>query len=249
MATSYANAGGTGARTGSITVTSPGTGATGVPENLVDGAFNQNSTNSMTMGTGGWSVGGRLKFDFGTAGKVIDEFKWYQNTTDTHGTWKFRGSPDGVNFTDVGSSFSLGGTNGTQIVTAPNGNTTAYHVYALELVSGTPSNLCFVEEVEFKIDVGAVAFSLAATAGSFAIAGQAVTLKRTYHMFLTAGSYAIAGNAVALQKGFRLLAAAGSYSITGFAAVLAHLTTPSRLLRKAAFVLQKLRVTDPTLGD
>lgn len=249
MATSYANPGGTGARTGSITVTSSGTGATGTPPNLVDGSFTQNSTNSMTMGTGGWSAGSRLTFNFGTAGKVINELKWYQNTTDTHGAWKFRGSPDGVNFTDLGSSFTLGGTNGTQTITAPSANTTAYHVYALELVTGPVSNGPFIEEVEFKIDVGVVNFPMSLTAGSYAVAGVALVLKRAARFVLTAGSYAITGAAVSLAKGKWLSLTAGSYAVTGVALILSHLIPSSRLLRKIKPTLKKLRVTDPTLED
>lgn len=250
MATSYANSGGTGNRTATITVTTAGTGGSGTPANLVDGALTANSTNSISLGTGGWVAGAKLLFDFGTAAKIIDEAKWYQSTTDTHGTWKWRGTIDGVNFTDIGASFSLGGTSGTQTLTTLNGNVTAFRKYALEYVSGTVSNAPWIEEVEFKIDVGAAAFRLTASVGAFAITGVTIIMRRALHLIIAQGAFVVTGNAAILRYGRRITAAAGSFIITGHhATMLVRRITPSKLFRKAVFVLQKLRTTDPTLKD
>jgi hypothetical protein len=142
MATSYANAGGTGNRTASITVTA--SGFVGTPSTLVNG---------VTTPPEGWFTAGMtapVQFDFATA-KVIDEAKFYQDLSTTHGTWKWQGSPDASSWTDIGGSFTLGGTS-TQTITTLAGNTTGYRYYRIANVSGTASSASYALEFEFKID-------------------------------------------------------------------------------------------------
>lgn len=69
-----------------------------------------------------------------------------------------------------------------------------------------------------------------------------------YTVALTAGSYAITGNNAALSSARRILCAAGSYAITGIA-IAPFSAVNSAILRAANFVLQQLRVTKPTLRD
>lgn len=141
---SYANAGGTGNRTGIITVTQASLNVFVNPTILIDG--NTSGAGSYFNGTpdGEW-----IKFDFGTA-KVIDEAKFYQSNSATHGTWKLQGSADDSSWSDVGTSFTFGGTT-LQTITELNGNTTAFRYYRFIKVSGTTNGGPWTYELEFSI--------------------------------------------------------------------------------------------------
>ena len=143
--TSYANSGGTGDRTASITVTLTGNflGA-GSAAGFVNGSF----ANNHYFGNNAATTYG-FTFDFGTA-RIIDEAKFYQQNTTSHGVWKWQGSSNGSSWTDIGSSFTFGGA-ATQTQTALNGNTTAYRYYRVIGVSGTASDSPWLYEWEFKI--------------------------------------------------------------------------------------------------
>lgn len=155
-ATSYANAGGQGDRTASVTVTaSAGLIASGVVSNLVDGATGNNTTDSISFTAGASVSGATLTFDFGASAKrVITEAKWLQSSTASHGTWKWQGSQDGSSWVDIGSSFTLGGAT-TQTQTALSTNTQGYRYYRLLGVSGTASGSPFIQEIQFKISKSA----------------------------------------------------------------------------------------------
>lgn len=147
VATSYANAGGTGNRTASITLTSVSiTTGGGSVTTLIDGALANGYYWANATGNGtGW-----LLFDFGSGvSKVIDEFKWNQGNTNSHGTWRFEGSNDNSSWTQCGSDFTLvDNTTGTTF-SVP--NTTAYRYYRLRHMSGARSNIPYLREIEFKI--------------------------------------------------------------------------------------------------
>lgn len=150
--TSYANTGGTGDRSAVITVTSFSSAplvASGSIANLVNGNLTETSTwfNNIDISADpAW-----IQFDFGSgASKIIDEAKWYQSGSQTQGTWKWQGSNDGSSWTDIGSSFTLGGAT-TQTISALAGNTTGYRYYRMLGVSGTPSPSPYIFEIEFKI--------------------------------------------------------------------------------------------------
>jgi hypothetical protein len=144
--TSYANPGGTGNRTASITVTVAGfTLGGGTASNLVDGVNAANTNDGMwiTSGTGA------ITFDFGS-GQYISEFKWYQpSTTSVLGNYNWDGSNDNSNWTTIKSSFALGGS-ATQTVDVTQGSPTLYRYYRLNYVSGTVTNN-WNGEIEFKI--------------------------------------------------------------------------------------------------
>lgn len=244
--TSYTNAGGTGNRTSTVTASSSLTPANGTFPNLVDGDFSQNSTHSVNFQNGVSVVGAFVRFDFGVgAQKCIDEAKWYQSTTDSHGTWKWQGSQNASAWTDIGSSFTLGGAT-TQTQTALNGNTTKYRYYQLLGVSGVTSSLPWLEEAEFKINAD---LTLALASGSFALTGFAATLQKSLHLACAVGSFALTGIAVALVRSFHLALATGSFALTGIALAMTKLSVARTRLRTAQPTLQQLRTTDPTLGE
>lgn len=140
----------TGNRTASITVTSSVSlfGGTGPLSNFVNGGFGLNNTDSQFFIDNGSAVGSFIKFDFGT-GKIVDEAKWYQELTTSHGDWKWQGSNDDSAYTDIGVSFTLGGAT-TQTQTTLNGNSTSYRYYKLLGVSGLHNSSPWLQEIEFK---------------------------------------------------------------------------------------------------
>jgi hypothetical protein len=141
---SYANTLGTDNRTGTITVTLAGvsTGA-GTASQLVNGS----SSNEFWWNSGS---GATLTFDLGTA-KVIKQARWKQSNSSTHGTFKWQGSLDGTSYSDIGGTFTLGGTT-VQIHTSLIDNATAYRYYRLTQTAGTTSASPFLQEVEFYVE-------------------------------------------------------------------------------------------------
>ncbi len=150
--TAYTNSGGQGNRTGSITVTTTVTLAGGTINNLVDGGFADNNSDSAPFNV--QTVAGLyIKFDFGVgASKVIDEAKFYQSGSTSHGTWKWQGSDNDSSWTDIGGTFSLqGDTSGLPALTTLNGNITGYRYYRLLGVSGSTNLSPWNREIEFQI--------------------------------------------------------------------------------------------------
>lgn len=145
MATSYSNLGGTGIRNPAITVTpSAGLVASGVSTAILDG----------TQADSYWWNSGQttatLTFDFGSGQSVvIDEFKWYQDSAHSQGTWKWAGSNDNSTFTDLLTGINLG--NGAATNTYSYTNTTAYRYYKLIQTGGSTSSSPYIREIEFKI--------------------------------------------------------------------------------------------------
>lgn len=147
--TSYANNGGTGDRRllipYSVAGVMPSLGGT----QWVDG--NTSSAGQGFFPGGSVDSSSYIIFDFGSGNTVlIDEAKYYQENSTTQGVWQWRGSNDGSTWTNIGSSFTLGGV-ATQTITALNGNATRYRYYQLIGVSGTCSSSPWVYEFEFKI--------------------------------------------------------------------------------------------------
>lgn len=146
---SYSNPGGTGNRTASITVTAqlPG-GFTGPLSSLVDGTTAGDTDFFFTGGTYGDSW---IKFDFGS-GKIINEMKWYQDTSTTHFTdAQWEGSNDNSAWTVIGSTFTLGGATPFQTNTTMSANTTSYRYYRIHSAAGLVSGVPYDQEIEFKV--------------------------------------------------------------------------------------------------
>jgi hypothetical protein len=169
MATSYDNPGGKGDRTSTITVTSDAylynensdlqSLVNGVYDNLVI-YFEDDNPNPPPMGTD--ITGEYFKFDFGSP-VVIDEAKFIQADSyapnSEHGTWKWQGSNDNSNWTDIGDSFILGGVESgeydrvaIQTITTLNGNSVVYRYYRILGISGIANYWPYLEEFEFKIE-------------------------------------------------------------------------------------------------
>ena len=133
---------------------------TGDPSNFVDGSFTTDSAGSVIFTVSEAVAGKEIKFDF-TTSKNVTEAKFHQSGTPGGiGTWKWQGSSDDTTYTDIGSSFVLGGSV-TQTQTELSGNTLGYRYYRLFAISGTTSNNMWNNEVEFK--EGAVTVTTNAT--------------------------------------------------------------------------------------
>lgn len=143
-ATSYANGGGSGARgTSDFAFEANFNLSTGVHAGL----WNGSTTDNTQWFLSGANAGNIMEWDFYRK-RVIDEFRWYQSSSATHGTWEFQGSQNGIDWTTLGSSFTLGGATTS---TYSNGNTTGYRHYRMLGISGSRSNGPFIREIEFKI--------------------------------------------------------------------------------------------------
>lgn len=163
MATSYANTGGTGNRTAIITVTTDAAlgGSSGVPGKLVDGSFNDSSAGSIWFTAG--QSGKHVTFDFTPSGsrRLIQEAKYYQSLSASHGNWKWQGSDDGSSWTDLSAAFDWNGAVLGTVIGDLSANVVGYYYYRLTQTSGTTSSAPWMREMEFKIDsyVGAVALA------------------------------------------------------------------------------------------
>lgn len=150
ISTSYSNPGGMGDRRSIITITQssstlPFISTVNLPL-LLDGAFiQQPGWIQNNCPNGEW-----FRFDFGSA-KIINEFKFYQSSAVAQGTWKVQGSNDNTAWTDVGSTFTLGGGTNPAVITAISANATSYRYYRLIKVSGSTNAGPYTREFEFKI--------------------------------------------------------------------------------------------------
>ncbi|MBZ9760324.1 hypothetical protein LB553_05470 [Mesorhizobium sp. CA8] len=143
---SYWNSGGRGDRTASIAVTTTASLGAGTINNIVDGDFTVNSTGACWFTNGQSSK--EIKFDFGSGiTKIVNGFRWVQNQPNTHGTWVLEASNDDSSYTQIGSSFTLGGICSTY--TFSNGN--GYRYYKLRQTAGTTSSSPWLVEVEFSL--------------------------------------------------------------------------------------------------
>lgn len=151
--TNYANPLGTGNRTALITVTAFAVGWSwtgGANSQLVDGT---------TTGTNGrWTGGGAaingddgIRFDLGSA-QVIDETKIYFDASGNWGTWKWQGSNNATDWSDIGSNVNLTSVSTTPTTdTAMAGNQTPFRYYQMIGVSGTTIGSVIFNEFQFKV--------------------------------------------------------------------------------------------------
>lgn len=143
-ATSYANTGGTGNRTATVTASSSFAAGASTPPAMVNGS-QANEYWVTTQASGAWT------FDFGVgAAKYIDEIKWYQDIAVSQGTYTFEGSNDNSSYTTIATGLAIGGSATTTLSFTP-AVTTLWRYFRLRLTSGSTSSSSFQREAEFKI--------------------------------------------------------------------------------------------------
>ena len=146
MATSYDNPGGSGDRTTLIVLKTTCNFHTfaGWPIKAY------NLINGRNGDYGDWTAGGNLVFDFNEP-RCIDEAIFRQSDSSVHGTWQWAGSLDGSTYTNIGSTFTLGGS-AVQTIGTLHGNADFYRYYRLRLVSGSISTTPYLRGFDFRID-------------------------------------------------------------------------------------------------
>lgn len=146
----YASPDGSGDR--QLTVTYLGTASiqNGSPYALINGT----TANEIWFGQG---QHGDLIWDFHRP-RVMTEATWRQSGATGQGTRQWRGSNDGVTWTDIGATFTLGAV-ATQVITELSANTTAYRLYGMFLTAGATDNSPFIQEITFKLDPNPIALA------------------------------------------------------------------------------------------
>ena len=146
-ATNYAYV--TGDRTATVTVTATtDMFSVGTVENLVNGDV---ASMGLTFADRALvPATDHLRFDFGS-NTYINEATYYQDTTTAQGVWRWQGSWDALGWADIGSSFTLGGVAGGQVLAQLNSNAKNYRYYQLIPVSGSTTSATNVEQFEFKV--------------------------------------------------------------------------------------------------
>ena len=141
----------TGDRQSSITVTHSGMSFTvGVPTlTLVSGGTTTNATHAFYFSTHTPSSA-YIRFQFSGAKKLITEAKYYADGTQTWGVWKWQGSDNASDWTDIGSSFTLGGATPFSTQTSMSANAVSYTYYQMTWISGELSSQNWHTEIEFK---------------------------------------------------------------------------------------------------
>ena len=150
-ALSYSNPGGFGDRTGEITTTTS-IGHVGDITSCVDGLLGQNLNDSWYFASSVSNVGKEIKFQFTVEAKKINEIRWIQSNTSTHGTWKIQGSNDNTTWSNLSFDFVLGGSTSQFIDLNLWDTITPYTYFRLFGVSGTCSSSAWIQEIEFKIE-------------------------------------------------------------------------------------------------
>lgn len=143
-ATSYSNTGGTGARSGVITLTTTFTAGAGSAANLIDGAIATGYFLANATATGHWL------FDFGGSPKFIDELKWYQTADGALGDFVLEASQDNASWTTIANINFLNVTTQAYPFTPP--VDTKWRYFRLRAnSSSTVMNGPYLNEIEFKI--------------------------------------------------------------------------------------------------
>ena len=206
VTTSYGNTGGVGNRSSLITVTSNISILSGSVATLVDGSL----SNGLWPNNQGAS-GKYFRFDYGAgASKVINEARLSLNGPTTLGTWKWQGSNDGTNWSDIGSSFSMDGVDPV-VMTSMAGNTTGYRYYQLLGLSGTlNSDYRYMQEIIFSIGDAAVVHTYDLTTVCAAVSAVSTPILAVTRS-LTSSPAAVSATStpnLAVQRALATLAAA-----------------------------------------
>lgn len=167
----YSKPGGISYRVGLITLSTTFSNNGASLNNLIDGGLND----SFYWSNDATPSGKYIRFDFGNYPKVITEAKYYQDSGYSQSNVKWQGSNDASTWTDIGSSFRLGGAV-AQTQTSLSANTTAYRYYQLISTDNTfaMTSNPYVREFEFKLDEGSTLVPqfqsiVASTTGNFAL--------------------------------------------------------------------------------
>lgn len=146
-ATSYSNFGGSGNRSGFMSVSSTGTWGVAPTTGCVDG-----STSGTLLRANGspWNTYS-IAFDFGLP-VCFDAFRTYADSVVNYGSTKWQASSDGVTYADVGSSYTFASASGVMTEMVLTGTTGAFYRHWRLVGNSTTAtiSLSWLYEIEFK---------------------------------------------------------------------------------------------------
>jgi hypothetical protein len=154
---------GRGNRTSGITVTTTLTVSQGTINNLVDGGFGNNSTDSIEVSPG--QSAKEIKFDFGIPKKITGFARYYSSSADSS-SWKLTASADDTTYVDITNSVAPTGV--VAKINSTGTNDGFYRYYKLVQTAGTTSNSPWYREVEFRIVDDGTADNVAEIAPAYA---------------------------------------------------------------------------------
>lgn len=153
--TSYTNPGGSGDRTGLITVTCSANIAgmifSAPLSNLVDGSFGANADESVDLFAANFIDGDWLTFDFGEGKKkYVDAMRTWFDRSVNWGNWVVRGSSDNLLWFEF-NGFLWTGLNGSTEHAVEGMPANGYRYFGLRKVGATNGTAPYLREIEFRI--------------------------------------------------------------------------------------------------
>ncbi len=224
-----------------------------------DGVTSQvNTLTCNTVGNSATGYNNTVGKDWGSGvTKKITQFSFWGpsdtgivNTLDT--TVKLQGSQNNSAWVDLYTSGTLTGSGSSAYTTTINSGidiSTAYRYHRLN-INGDNTHSGRIAELQF---FEPTANTLSATKGTFSVTGVAALLHLAvkYSISCLTGAYTVTGVAAAVKAARKIACVVASFTVTGIALEVVRIVAPANKfrLRLQNYVLQKLRVTDPTLGD
>ena len=151
----------------------------GHPQNGLDGSTSTNNNNSWHFNSSnGIGSSTYITFDLGSGNsKIYTGAKTIQDRNAGVGNWKWQGSNDGNNYTDLSSTFTWGNVGSPYVTEVTWSNNTAYRYLKVVGVSGNLSSSPWQTEFEFRTKTETSNFY---STGSFE--GNAITAASTSKM-------------------------------------------------------------------
>ena len=145
---SYMNRHGSGARTSSITVTTDATVTGAAIPTLVDGDYLGDLSKPRFASD---ATGNRhITFQFPAPVKIT-EARFFMNSPNPEGTWKWQGSSSGTSWTDISATWTLTGDFDGKVIGDLSSNAGAYSYHRMQQTVGSLDSASALRQIDFKI--------------------------------------------------------------------------------------------------
>ncbi len=145
---SYMNRYGSGPRTSSVVVTTDATVTGAAITTLVDGDYLGDLSKPRFAAD---ATGNRqITFQFPTAVKIT-EAKFFMNSPNAEGTWRWQGSNSGGSWTDISATWTLTGDFDGEPIGDLSTNTTAFSYYRMQQTAGSLDSASALRQIDFKV--------------------------------------------------------------------------------------------------
>jgi hypothetical protein len=94
--------------------------------------------------------GRHITFQFPNA-RIINEARWFQDVSGSHGTWEWQASNDGSSWSTISAGFTLDGVATGSNIGDLSANLASYVYYRMQQIAGVTSAVPWPREIEFKI--------------------------------------------------------------------------------------------------